>query len=435
MAQIKAFNGYIFSEEIVGNLGNVMAPSYTVESNTELDSLYDNSEYNAIRLVHGKTFESDNESENKFTRANEFLEKWISDGVIKKDEKPAIYLYEQAVLFHDTVYTNRGFVTLLSLDDYGTKVVSCENATPINKKHRYELLSKTKANFNMISCLYIESEKFLSKLITEISDTTPDISFTYTDGTKERLWRICDEKTISFIVDALSIHTLYIADGQNRIETALKYRNDCKEKNPNHTGTEPYNYIMALLSNAYDDGIVQLPYHRLVKFDKPFNESFMISALQDNFKVEKIIVDKDTSNLVDTIKHQIAIAKTETSLALYTGKDYFYRLTLTNSEAMKTYNPDKSDAYCSLDVAVLNSLILEDILGINMESYDDRIVITKSVNEGIKKVTSDEFGCLFAINPVKDSQIRSVATAGDKLPPKSICLFPKPITGVVIYKF
>ena len=432
MATIKPFNGYVFSPEKAGDLGNIMAPSYTVKSEEERDELYARSEYNAIRLVDGKAFDTDTETDNRFTRARDYLNKWIADGVITKYEQPAIYLYEQAVLFNDTIFKNRGFVALLNLDDFGKQVVSCEDTTPVNKKYRFDLISQTRTNFNMISCLYIETEKQLSNLITEVSDTVPDLDFRYVDGTRERLWRICDEDKIDFIVSALSKHRLYITDGQNRFETSLIYQQECRKNNPQHTGKEPYNYIMALLNNAYDDGIVQLPYHRLVKFDKPLNESFLVSALQDCFKVEKIIIDSDTSDLVDTIKRQIFLKRTQNAIALYCGKDYFYRLTILDKSAVKERIKGKSDAYCSLDVAVLNNLILEDLLGINDENYDERISYTKSVADGTKRVKDGEFGCLFAINPVRDSQIRAVATAGEKLPSKSICLFPKPITGVIM---
>ncbi|MCR4719598.1 MAG: DUF1015 domain-containing protein [Firmicutes bacterium] len=432
MAEIKPFNGYVFSPEKAGDLGKVMAPSYTVKSEDERDELYARSEYNAIRLVDGKAFDTDTQTENRFTRARDYLNKWIKDGVITKFEKPAIYLYEQAVLFNGTPFKNRGFVALLHLDDFGKQVVSCEDTTPVNKKYRFDLISQTKTNFNMISCLYIETEKQLLNLMTEISDTSPDLDFRYVDGTRERLWSICDKDKIDFIVSALSNHRLYITDGQNRFETSLIYQQECKKNNPNHTGKESYNYIMALLNNAYDDGIVQLPYHRLVKFDKPFNESFLVSALQDCFKVEKIIIDSDTSDLVDTIKRQIFLKRTQNAIALYCGKDYFYRITILDRSTAKERLKGKSDAYCSLDVAVLNSLILEDLLGINDENYDERVSYSKSVAEGTKKVKDGEFGCLFAINPVRDSQIRAVATAGEKLPSKSICLFPKPITGVIM---
>lgn len=432
MAHIKPFNGYIFNEEKVADLGKVMAPSYTIESDAEREALYESSDYNAIRLVDGKSFDTDTEKENKFTRAHELLNKWISEGVIEKYEKPAIYIYEQAVTLNGTIFTNRGFVALLRLDDFGKDVVSCEDTTPINKKYRYELLSKTKTNFNMISCLYIESEKQLTKLITETTDKPPILDFHYIDGTRERLWSVCEKEDIDLIISTLSRHRLYITDGQNRFETSLTYMRDCRKNNKNHTGDEPYNYIMTLLNNAYDDGIVQLPYHRLVKCEKPINESFLVSALQDSFKVEKIIVDRDTSDLVDTIKRQIFLARAQNAVAVYIGGDHFYRVTLLKRDAIAAKIPDKSDAYRSLDVSVLNGLILEDVLGISDKNYDERISYTKSVAEGVQKVRKGDFGCLFAINPVTASQIREVATAGEKLPSKSICVFPKPVTGVIM---
>jgi len=432
MAVIKPFNGYIFSEKKVKDLGKVMSPCYTVESETERDELYESSEFNAIRLVDGKSYDTDTDGDNKFTRARDLLNKWIADGVIERYDKPAIYLYEQAVTLNGTVFTNRGFVALLHLDDFGKDVVSCEDTTPINKKYRYDLLSSTKANFNMISCLYIESEKQLTDIITETTDKAPILDFHYIDGTRERLWSICDKESIDLIVSTLSRHRMYITDGQNRFETSLTYMRECRKNNKNHTGKESYNYIMTLLNNAYDDGIVQLPYHRLVKCEKPINESFLVSALQDAFKVEKIIVDRDTSDLVDTIKRQIFLARAQNAIAVYTGGDYFYRVTLLGKNAAAKKMPEKSGAYRSLDVAVLNSFILEDILGINDKNYAERISYTKSVAEGTKRVQKGEFGCLFAINPVRASQIREVATAGEKLPSKSICVFPKPVTGVIM---
>ncbi len=431
MADIKAFKGYMFNTEKIDDLGRVMSPPYDSISTEEQNEQYEKHEYNAIRLTKGKKFDTDTENDNPATRASEFLTDWIKNDILVQDEKPAIYLYEQETVFNRTTFSNKGFVALLELEAFGNHVIPCEDTTPVNKKHRYELLSRTKANFNMISCMYIESEKYLSKLMTEISDTTADISFEVDGGAKERLWRITDEEKINFIINALKPHTLYIADGQNRYETSLKYQAECRKNNPNHTGKESYNYIMTLLTNAFDDGIVHLPYHRLVKFKKEFNESFFIAAAQDNFKVEKIIVDTDTSDFTDTIKKQIVTTRHENKIALYCGGEYFYRLTLKESAAVKERLPEKSDAYCSLDTTVLNKLILEDIFNIFEENYSDRISYTKSVTEGVKMVKNNEFGCLLAINPVKTEQVRQVAIAGDKMPPHSICVFPKPVTGVI----
>ena len=60
-----------------------------------------------------------------------------------------------------------------------------------------------------------------------------------------------------------------------------------KEHNPNHTGKEPYNYMMMSLSNAHSDGLVVLPVHREVKTIKNFSESHFIAGAQDHFRVGK----------------------------------------------------------------------------------------------------------------------------------------------------
>lgn len=431
MADITSFKGYMYSADKIDDLGLVMSPPYDALLPEQQDKLYNQHEYNAIRLSKGKRFDTDTEDDNVFTRSRRYLEQWLTDNIIVQDEKPAIYLYEQEVEFNGTIYTNKGFVSLLKLEEFGNHVLTCEDTTPINKKDRYDLLSKTKANFNMISGLYIESEKELSHIITEIKDTTPDVSFVLPDGAKELLWRITDTDKINFIINAMKPHTIYIVDGQNRYETALKYQAECKKNNPTHTGNEPYNYIMTLLTNAYDESFMLLPFHRMIKFKKEFNESFFIAACQNNFKVEKIIVDLDTSNFVETIKKQIVTTRNENKIALYCGGEYFYRLTLKDGVSLKDRLPEKSDAYLRLDVTVLNKLILEDVLNILEEKYSDCITYTKSITEGIQFVKDNDCSCFLAVNAVKAEQIHAVTGSGEKMPPHSICVYPKPATGVL----
>ena len=69
------------------------------------DALYDKSEYNSVRLFSGKKFESDTREENTFTRAKNYLDKWIEDGILVRDEEPVIYMYEQTIEMYDTHYS------------------------------------------------------------------------------------------------------------------------------------------------------------------------------------------------------------------------------------------------------------------------------------------------------------------------------------------
>ena len=440
MVNIIPFEGYRFDKEKVGDLGSVMAPPYDTISTAEQEMLYDMSEYNVVRLHKGMRSEEDNEVENCFTRSAAYLQKWIQDGILKKEQKPALYLYQQEVIYKSTTYTNQGVVGLLELQELGQDILSCELSHKEAEEARYQLLEKTQADYSMINCIYMEYEKDIMNFLNEISENNkPDMEFethenVIGEGVSQRVWVITDPKKIAFIQERLRAQTFYIADGQTRYEIALRYQKRCRENNPNHTGKEPYNYIMTLFTNAFNDGLVQLPVHRMVKFKKPFSEDFFIACAQDYFKIEKIIIDTASQEFIETMKKQVETTRQEIRIGFYCGSNYFYRMTFQNEKYLKKLLPDMSDAYRSLDVTVLNHIVLEELLNIPPEQQKERITYTRRLTTGIDEVRNGDYGCLFVMNHVHADQIRGIARAHEKMPEKAIFIFPKAATGVVIYK-
>ncbi len=433
MTLIKPFRGYRYNEDKIADIGKVMAPPYDSIDDEERQSLYSLDVHNVVRVVSGLEYEDDTAENNCYTRAKEHLSKWLENEIITRDEKPAIYMYEQRLEFNHSTYTNRGFVVRMRLCEPSEgKVIPCEKSVSKLKEDRSKLIDAVGANVSMINCMYIENEKTITNLMEEISVRTPDSICTIVDGTEQRLWIIDDRKEILYIQSLLNDHTFFLIDGQNRYEIALDYAERRRAENPSHTGEESYNYIMTLLSNAYDDGLMQVPFHRLLRFPKGFREDFFVSAAQDHFKIEKIIVDTELGGMVDTIKKQIATSRKINRFAVYTGKNYFYRLTLTDHEFLKQLLPDVSDSYRGLDVTVLNKLILEDIFNITEEAYDERVTYTKSVTAGIGEIINGTHQCMVCMNAVKAEQIRAVVTEGETMPERSICVFPKPATGVIM---
>lgn len=441
MANIKAFNGYRYNHEKIENLGSVMAPLYDTISDDERDMYFNSNEHNITRISKGISKETDNEDDNIYTRARDYLKKWIEDDILIRDEKPSLYLYEQRVNYNDTMFVNHGIVSLLELSELqDNEVLTCELPTVTTIQDRYNLLSATNANVDMISCMYIDPEKNLSSLLTKISDREPDMEFTTQEKvieamTTHKIWTITDTKTISFITQSLKNKTFFITDGHNRYATALEYKKYCKENDKNYNENSGCNYIMSWSTNAYGNRMVQLPVHRLLTNEKKFNEDFFIACAQDNFKIEKIIVDTSFDDITETMKKLIHTSRMETKFGVYCGGNYFYRLTLTDKGIMKKLLPDKSSAYGNLDVTVFNELILGDILNIKKEDYDKYIKYTKRASKGTAAVNNNEVSCLFILNPVKAEQIREVALSGDVMPDRSIYIFPKPETGVIINKF
>ena len=102
--------------------------------------------------------------------------------------------------------------------------------------------------------------------------------------------------------------------------------------------------------------------------------------------------------------------------------------------------PDKSEAWKSLDVAVLHKLIIEKHLGIDEQNLAQggNIEYVKDTGEAIDasivQVDKGEKQVAFFVNPTKMEQIELVTKAGERMPQKSTFFFPKVYTGLVINK-
>lgn len=433
MANIKPFKAYFYNSAKVGDVSTVVAPTRYNISDDIKSELYKSSEYNAIRLFDGKSFDDDNETSNKYTRSAEFLNEWIKNDILVRDSKDAIYLYEETVEMNGNKYQNMTFVALLEIEELGGDIRMCEEIQEISRNDRYDLLKATNSDISIISCLYINHDKRLLSMMNTLSQNKRDIEFDSIDfDMYQRIWRITDKKTIAQIEEIIEGSKLYIIDGQTRYMTCLEYRDYMRNKNPHHTGDEPYNYTMVSLFDSTSDGVAIMPEHRMIKLPNGFSEDFFVAVVQDHFKIEKIIVDTQDESITETMKKQIKTKRLETKFAVYCGGNYFYRLTLTDPDYIKNeLLPDMSKAYCSLDTVVLRKLIINDIFGIE-EDYADFVSTSISTTQCIKAIETGDADLMVVMNPVKVQQIQEVTNANETLPFRSLSMFPKPSVGSFI---
>ena len=72
---------------------------------------------------------------------------------------------------------------------------------------------------------------------------------------------------------------LVIADGHHRYETALNFRNECRESAGKSESEAPYEFVMMTFVNVNDPGLFVLPTHRVVHSLKSFSvDEFRKSA-------------------------------------------------------------------------------------------------------------------------------------------------------------
>jgi uncharacterized protein (DUF1015 family) len=92
----------------------------------------------------------------------------------------------------------------------------------------------------------------------------------------------------------------------------------------------------------------------------------------------------------------------------------------------------------SLDVAVLQTWVLEGMLGITDPRGDARLQYlggARPVADLERLVDSGEYRLAFAMQPVRVETVLSIADAGGVMPPKSTWFEPKLLSGLVVHTF
>ena len=94
MAEIKPFKGLRYNQQKVKPEEVITLP-YDKISPSMQEEYYNRSPYNYVRLILGQQNESDTETDNRYTRARDFLEEWQKKKVLMPEKQDAIYLYDQ----------------------------------------------------------------------------------------------------------------------------------------------------------------------------------------------------------------------------------------------------------------------------------------------------------------------------------------------------
>ncbi|MBE6688163.1 MAG: DUF1015 domain-containing protein [Ruminococcaceae bacterium] len=422
MAEIKTFKALRFTDK-AGDIAKNVCPPYDIISDAQRVEYLNDSRYNIIRLELPK-------GDDPYAQAGETLEKWLQDGILKQDDKDGLYIYEEEFEAYGQKYTIRGMVCLVKLEEFSKGVVLPHEETLSKAKtDRFNLMSATYCNFSQIYSMYIDETNEISGKVNEIGNRKPDIEFKTADGVIQRLWVSQNDADNEFITSRFKDKQLYIADGHHRYETALNFKKKMIEDGTLTDETQGGNYVMMFLIDIDNPGLVIFPTHRFVRDLANYDEAKTVEGIKKYFDVEKI-------NGIDKLDETLRKSDDKRTYAYYTGKDYYYLCRIKDESIVKQKLADKSEAYCSLDVTALHTLILEEVFGIDKENMAKQINLTytRDFSEAIEKVKDGTFQCSFILNSTKIHQIKDVALAGEKMPQKSTYFYPKLITGLVMNK-
>ena len=422
MAEIKGYKGLRFNCEKAGKIEELVCPPYDIISDQQREEYIKTNPHNIIRLELPK-------GDDKYNKAAEILKDWLEKGILVKEDKPAIYIYEEEFTAYGERKAIKGIICRVKLEEFSKGIILPHEFTLSKaKEDRLSLMKATNCNFSQIYSLYMDGGKNTLGKIDSLSKSEPDIQLQDNDNVTHRMWIIKDEKAIADICSDFADRKLYIADGHHRYETALNYRNYLREQGLAKEG-DACDYQMMMLVDMEHPGLVVFPTHRLVRNLDSFNAERVIDGCKEYFDVTE---HSDINTIESTLMELYNQGKK--AYAFYCGGSSYKLLVLKDTSIIKKLLPNASTATQQLDVTILHTLILEKIFGIDAENMAKQINLTytKIFDEAISSVQQGNSQCAFILNPTRVSEIREVASNGEKMPQKSTYFYPKMITGLVM---
>lgn len=424
MALVKGFRGLRFDTSVSGDISKVVCPPYDIISEEQRLGYISENENNIIRLELPK-------GEEPYKKAAEILADWENRGILKRETDEAVYIYEEEFTAYGKKYSVKGCIVRVKLEEFEKGIILPHEFTLSKaKEDRLNLMKATNCNFSQIYALYSDEDGKTISRLDKLSQAKPDIELTDLDGVTHRMWIVTDEAEISNICGDFADRKLYIADGHHRYETALNYRNYCRENGISHEG-DAVDYQMMMLVNMEHPGLVVFPTHRIVRDLDRFDEQEVLNACEEYFDIVKF---SSTDNMESALR-ELYIADKK-AFGMYCGNNVWYLLVLKSLDSMRELMPNVSEASQGLDVSVLHTLVLEKLMGIDAENMAKQINLTyvKQIDEALCAVDNGSANCAFILNPTKISEICAVSSAGEKMPQKSTYFYPKLITGLVMNK-
>ena len=348
-----------------------------------------------------------------YAKAVSNFKKWQEEGWLVRDSKPCYYIYSQTM----GPRTQYGFVLCAHADDYKNGLIKKHELTRKDKEDdRMVHVRIQSANIEPVFFAFKHQQE-LEDIIAEQTAKPSEYRFTDENGFDHEFWVIEDDALTERITELFTtkVDAFYIADGHHRSAAAARVGAERASLNPDHDGSEEYNWFMAVCFP--ESQLKVLDYNRVVKDLNGLAPTEIIGLLGKNFDIMCKGTDIFTPDALHTFSMYLD------------GKWY---------ELKARPGVWSEDPIGVLDVTILSNLVLGPILGIKDLRTDSRIDFVggiRGLGELKRRVDSGEMAIAFALYPVSMKQITDIADSGNIMPPKTTWFEPKLRSGLAIHTF
>ena len=291
--------------------------------------------------------------------------------------------------------------------------------------------------------MYSDAERCVDAILLETEKTAAPVTEMRDEyGVTHRLWLIVEPDRVTTIQKAMEGQKLVIADGHHRYETALNYRNECRERAGAIDPAAPYERVMMTFVNTHSEGLTILPTHRVAAHVHDFSWKEVRRHLEPWFAAEAFHF-ADEAKRTEARKNflaRLASEKPKRAIGVYPREEAqnraFFVLTLRPGVNLSQLLPMVSPLQRELDVVLLHEGILEPALGITPQAVKAEANLTyeREAGAALEAVDRGKAQISFLLNACDVEQVMKVATAGEVMPQKSTDFYPKMLSGITMYR-
>ncbi|MDD5306674.1 MAG: DUF1015 family protein [Deltaproteobacteria bacterium] len=350
-------------------------------------------------------------SDQVYAKGAENLARLHKDGVLFREERPCLYVYQQTMRIRDRDHVQVGVVAGASVAEYQSGLIKKHELTRADKeKDRTRHLDTLNVNSGPVFLTYKASDR-IDALVDGVRAGKPVYDLVADDGIRHVVWVVDGVAAIAALTGEFAkLPNMYVADGHHRSAAASAVHDLRKAKNPHHTGEEGYNHFLAVIFPH--DQMHIMDYNRVVKDLKGQSQGSFLNAVREKFEAEKTESPRPGR---------------ATEFGMFLGGQW-YRL------RARPGSYDGQDPVRSLDVSILQENLLAPLLGIGDPRRDKRIDFVGGIRgtAELERRVNGGWAVAFALHATSMDQLMAIADAGQIMPPKSTWFEPKLRSGLLV---
>ena len=423
--EVRPFRALTYRQRDPENLARVSSPAYDLVTAAGRERLADADPHNVVRLIlprlDPRLDPAAGTAETRIDpvlrsadQAASTLAAWLDEGVLERDEQPALWLYEMTP--PDGGAATVGWLGAVGIPAPGSAaVLPHEDTFPVAVEGRRALLAATATDLEPIVLAH-DADPEVAELTAAVAAGEPTLEVTDDDGVRHRLRRVTDADLLASLQAAFGRTGAVIADGHHRFAAARA----------NAASPEPVagsDAILALVTPMGPGGLRVDAIHRVVP---ELDLETAAAEAARGFETADLPVDGSSG-----VRAQITrwLAGEGSAEFLLTDGRRVVHLSSPSPHLLETVPAEAPAAWRGLDVVLAHHGLLAGLW--HRRDDPESVLIAHSVAEALR-LAEERAGVAVLLRAPSPVDVAAVARAGARMPRKSTLFVPKPRTGLAL---